>query len=76
MFLYSGSSRIDELEEAKRKLNARVQEMEEALVAAETKASGMEKVKNRMNEEIEDLLLDLERVSGLVSKYFDQQGEK
>ena len=37
--------------------------MEETLTAAETKALGMEKVKNRMNEEVEDLLLDLEKVS-------------
>ena len=38
-----------------------MQEVEEALAAAETKAAGMEKVKNRMNEEVEDLLLDLEK---------------
>lgn len=35
--------------------------MEEALQAAETKAASMEKVKNRMNEEVEDLLIDLEK---------------
>lgn len=56
-----GSSRVEELEDSKRKLATRVQEMEESLAAAETKAAGMEKVKNRMNEEVEDLLLDLER---------------
>ena len=58
-----GSSRVEELEDAKRKLAQRVQEMEEALAAAESKAASMEKVKNRMNEEVEDLLLDLEKVS-------------
>ena len=58
-----GASRVEELEDAKRKLAARVQEMEEALSAAESKAASMEKVKNRMNEEVEDLLLDLEKVS-------------
>ena len=36
--------------------------MEEAVSAAETRASGMDKIKNRMNEEVEDLLLDLEKV--------------
>jgi len=56
-----GASRVEELEDAKRKLAVRVQEMEQALGAAETKAASMEKVKNRMNEEVEDLLLDLER---------------
>lgn len=58
-----GSSRVEELEDAKRKLAQRVQEMEEALAAAESKAASMEKVKNHMNEEVEDLLLDLEKVS-------------
>ena len=58
-----GSSRVEELEDAKRKLAQCVQEMEEALAAAESKAASMEKVKNRMNEEVEDLLLDLEKVS-------------
>ena len=57
-----GASRVEELEDAKRKLAGRVQEMEESLAAAESKASSMEKVKNRMNEEVEDLLLDLEKV--------------
>ena len=53
---------VEELEDTKRKLNARVQELEEALSAAESKSSGMEKIKSRMNEEVEDLLLDLEKV--------------
>ena len=61
------SERVEELEDAKKKLNARVKEMEEALMAAETKAAGMEKVKNRMNEEVEDLLLDLERAQAQAS---------
>ena len=61
-----GSSRVEELEDAKRKLAQRVQEMEEALAAAESKAASMEKVKNRMNEEVEDLLLDLEKVSAVA----------
>ena len=65
-----GASRVEELEDAKRKLAARVQEMEEALSAAESKAASMEKVKNRMNEEVEDLLLDLEKVS--YSRDFQQ----
>ena len=58
-----GSSRVEELEDAKRKLAQRVQKMKEALAAAESKAASMEKLKNRMNEEVEDLLLDLEKVS-------------
>ena len=40
--------------------------MEEALATAESKAASIEKLKNRMNEEVEDLLLGLEKV-GTVS---------
>ena len=36
--------------------------MEEALQSAELKAQNLEKVKNRMNGELEDLMLDLEKV--------------
>merc|ERR1712096_365178 len=67
------SERVEELEDAKKKLNARVKEMEEALMAAETKAAGMEKVKNRMNEEVEDLLLDLERAQSQASSIEKKQ---
>jgi len=74
-----GVSRIEELEESRRKLVVRVQEMEQALGAAETKALGMEKVKMRMNEEVEDLLIDLERAQAQANamekkqKKVDQQ---
>jgi len=54
-------AKIEELEDAKKKLNARVMEMEDALMAAETKAASMEKIKGRMAEEVDDLLLDLEK---------------
>merc|ERR1739838_462965 len=67
------AERVEELEDQKRKLNAKVQEMEEALLAAETKASGMEKVKNRMNEEVEDLLLDLEKAQAQASNLEKKQ---
>ena len=39
--------------------------MEEALQAAEMKAQGLEKVKTRMNQDLEDLMLDLEKVTEL-----------
>ena len=62
-------AKIEELEDAKRKLATRVQELEEALTAAESKSAGMEKIKSRMNDEVEDLLLDLEKVQSLT--YYD-----
>lgn len=36
--------------------------MEEALQTAEIKAQGLEKIKTRMNQDLEDLMLDLEKV--------------
>ena len=38
--------------------------MEEALQAAELKSQGLEKVKARMNQDLEDVMLDLEKVGG------------
>jgi len=55
-------ARLDELELAKSKLSAHVQELEEALAAGEAKAASAEKVKNRLNEEVDDLQLELEKV--------------
>lgn len=46
----------------RKKLTNKVQEMEEALQAAELKGTNLEKVKNRMNGELEDLMIDLEKV--------------
>ena len=40
--------------------------MEEALQAAELKGTNLEKVKNRMNGELEDLMIDLEKVTYFV----------
>ena len=49
----------------RKKLTSKVQEMEEALQAAELKAQGLEKVKARMNQDLEDFMLDLEKVQNL-----------
>ena len=46
----------------RKKLTSKVQDMEEALQAAELKSQGLEKVKARMNQDLEDLMLDLEKV--------------
>jgi len=67
------AGRVEELEDAKRKLALRVQEMEEALIAAETKASGMEKVKQRMSDEVEDLLIDLEKAQAQANNLEKKQ---
>lgn len=72
-YAVEGASKVEELEFNERKLATRVAEMEEALAAAENKASGMEKVKNRMNEEVEDLLLDLEKAQAQASNLDKKQ---
>lgn len=47
----------------RRKLTQKLQETEEALSSASQKASNAEKAKNRLNSELEDALIDLEKVS-------------
>uniref|UniRef100_A0A8D0CVK5 Myosin heavy chain 16 n=1 Tax=Sander lucioperca TaxID=283035 RepID=A0A8D0CVK5_SANLU len=53
--------RTEELEETKRKLAARLQEAEEAAEAAQARAASLDKVKLRLQGEVEDLTIDLER---------------
>ncbi|KAJ8251147.1 hypothetical protein GJAV_G00217820 [Gymnothorax javanicus] len=53
--------KTEELEETKRKLAARLQEAEEAAEAAQARAASLEKVKNRLQGEVEDLTIDLEK---------------
>merc|ERR1712142_1154252 len=67
-----GSGGVDEsvaaaLEDAKKKLNKKVKELEDALMAAESKASSAEKLRFRLNEENEDLLLELERAQAAAA---------
>lgn len=57
-----GGVRSEELEELKRKLNAKIQELESQLEAAQSKASSLEKVKTRLQGELEDLMVEVERV--------------
>merc|ERR1712038_1880222 len=52
---------MGELEEAKKKLAAKLQEMEEACESTQAKCASLEKTKQRMAGEIEDLQIDLER---------------
>lgn len=46
----------------RRKLQNQIKELEEALSAAESKCSSVEKTKNRLATELEDVNLDLEKV--------------
>eukprot|EP00064_Thunnus_orientalis_P013085 superscaffoldBa00002087_g13122 len=53
--------RTEELEETKRKLAVRLQEAEEAAEAAQARAASLEKIKQRLQGEVEDLTIDLEK---------------
>ncbi|XP_025060351.1 myosin-16 [Alligator sinensis] len=55
--------RTEELEETKRKLAARLQEAEETAEAAQARVASMEKAKQRLQIEVEDLTLDLEKAN-------------
>merc|ERR1711928_250549 len=55
--------RTEELEEAKKKLAAKLQEMEELVESTQAKCASLEKTKVRQIGEIEDLQVDLERAN-------------
>ncbi|XP_042266018.1 myosin-7B-like [Thunnus maccoyii] len=53
--------RIEELEDAKKKLVVKLQTVEEAVEASQAKCSSLEKTKQRLQTEIEDLMVELDR---------------
>uniref|UniRef100_H9GJ77 Myosin heavy chain 16 n=1 Tax=Anolis carolinensis TaxID=28377 RepID=H9GJ77_ANOCA len=55
--------KTEELEETKRKLTARLQEAEETAESAQARVASMEKNKQRLQMEVEDLTLDLEKAN-------------
>jgi hypothetical protein len=60
-------ARSEELEEAKRKLAAKLTEAEEQVEAALNKCNALEKVKARLQGEVEDLMVDVERANSSKS---------
>ena len=61
-------ARTEELEEAKRKLAAKLAEAEEQVEAALSKCNALEKVKARLQGEVEDLMVDVERANASTNK--------
>merc|ERR1712242_694346 len=59
--------RTEELEEAKKKLAAKLQEMEELVESSQAKCVNLEKTKVRQLGEIEDLQVDLERANAAAA---------
>merc|ERR1712193_236524 len=63
----------EELEEAKKKLAARLQEAEETVKATQAKCASLEKSKARQAAEIEDLTIELERAVQAASSLDKKQ---
>ena len=63
-----GSAKVDELEEIRRKLQARIAELESTAEQARNKASKLEKDKSKLTIEIRDISIQLDE----VSTYLDQ----
>jgi len=57
-------NRADEVEELKKKMIIRINELEETISSMSSKLSGVEKQKSRLSQEIEVLILDLEKANG------------
>jgi len=60
-----GGIRPEEMDELKKKLTARIQDGEAQLEATLAKVVGLEKAKNRSQMEVEALVAEVEKVSGI-----------
>lgn len=58
-----GGVRSEELDELKRKFNAKLADAESQLEAAQSKCSSLEKARTRLQGELEDVMIEVERVS-------------
>nr|CAD7453412.1 unnamed protein product [Timema tahoe] len=62
-----GVARAEELEEAKRKLQARLAEAEETIESLNQKVISLEKTKQRLATEVEDLQLEVDRATAIAN---------
>jgi len=62
-----GVARSEELEEAKRKLQARLAEAEETIESLNQKCIALEKTKQRLSTEVEDLQLEVDRANAIAN---------
>lgn len=58
------AARVEEIEEIRRKYSARIQEQEEHIESLLLKLTNLEKVKMRLQSEVEILIIDLEKSNG------------
>ncbi|KAL6426841.1 hypothetical protein ACFW04_009267 [Cataglyphis niger] len=62
-----GVARAEELEEAKRKLQARLAEAEETIESLNQKVIALEKTKQRLATEVEDLQIEVDRATAIAN---------
>ncbi|XP_046351162.1 myosin heavy chain, striated muscle-like isoform X8 [Haliotis rufescens] len=60
-FESEGTARTEELEDAKRRLQSKLNDAEQNMEAAQAKVNALEKSKSRLQGELEDLMVDVER---------------
>lgn len=68
-----GINRAEELEDARRKLQSKLQEMQEQLEAANNRALAVEKAKQRVQQELEDAQVDADRANTLANSLDKKQ---
>ncbi|CDW55353.1 Myosin tail family protein [Trichuris trichiura] len=72
-FESEGLAKVDEIEEAKRKLTQKVQEMQEAFEVANGKIASLEKVRHKLLGEIDDAQVDVERANNYAAQLEKKQ---
>merc|ERR1719315_416130 len=77
-FETEGMGRVEELEAARNKLQSKIVENEELVDALTTKVANAEKSKVRMNNELDDLAMEYERVhaAALITEKRDKNFDK
>lgn len=63
-----GGVRSEEMDEMKRKMNAKLQEAESQMEAALAKVSSLEKAKMKLAGELEDVVIEVERANAIASQ--------
>ncbi|KAG8196053.1 hypothetical protein JTE90_007800 [Oedothorax gibbosus] len=62
-----GLARLEELEDSKRKLQARLQEADETIEQLNQKCSSLDKTKTRLQGELEDMSIEVEKATALAN---------
>ncbi|GFY55713.1 myosin heavy chain, muscle [Trichonephila inaurata madagascariensis] len=62
-----GLARLEELEDSKRKLQAKLQEADETIEQLNQKCSSLEKTKTRLQGELEDMSIEVEKANSLAN---------